>query len=101
MDGYMFHHTLFVKHIIFLFNIKSFSLIEYFHVSADLSELIFKPWSLLTYGFFHAGLWHLAGNMLILYYSGRIVLDLYGENKFLKIFFNRAFVWITYLFVEL
>ena len=84
--------------LLFLFNIKSFSLVEYFHVSADLSELIFKPWSLLTYGFFHAGLWHLAGNMLILYYSGRIVLDLYGENKFLKIFFiGLLFGSLTYL----
>ena len=53
---------------------------------------------MLTYGFFHAGLWHLAGNMLILYYSGRIVLDLYGENKFLKIFFiGLLFGSLTYL----
>ena len=73
--------------IIFLFNINSFSLISFFEVSPSFYELIYKPWSLITYGFFHADLWHLVGNMLILYYSGRVVLDLFGQDKLLKIFF--------------
>ena len=73
--------------IIFLFNINSFSLISFFEVSPSFYELIYKPWSLITYGFFHADLWHLVGNMLILYYSGRVVLDLFGQDKLFKIFF--------------
>ena len=71
---------------LFLFNINSFSIIYYFQVSPSLFELIFKPWSLITYGFFHADLWHLIGNMIILYFSGRVVLDLFGKEKFIKIF---------------
>ena len=87
-----------INTVLFLFNIKSFSIIDYFHVSADFFELIYKPWSLITYGFFHAGIWHLLGNMLILYYSGRIVLDLFGDQKFLKIFFiGLLFGSVTYL----
>ena len=87
-----------INTILFLFNIKSFSIIEFFHVSADFFELVYKPWSVITYGFFHAGIWHLLGNMLILYYSGRIVLDLYGDQKFLKIFFiGLLFGSVTYL----
>ena len=50
--------------IIFLFNINSFSLISFFEVSPSFYELIYKPWSLITYGFFHADLWHLVGVLL-------------------------------------
>ena len=73
--------------ILFLFNINSFSIIEFFHVSPLFYDLIYKPWSLVTYGFFHADMWHLVGNMIILYYGGRVVLDLFGEVRLLKLFF--------------
>ena len=86
------------KTILFLFNIKSFSIVDYFQVSPSFYDLIFKPWSIITYGFFHADLWHLFGNMIILYFSGRIVLDLFGNNIFLKIFFiGLLFGSLTYL----
>ena len=73
--------------VLFLFNINSFSIIDFFQVSPLISDLLYKPWSLISYGFFHAGLWHLAGNMIILYYGGRVVLDLFGKDKLLKLFF--------------
>lgn len=73
--------------VLFLFNINSFSIIDFFQVSPLISDLLYKPWSLITYGFFHAGIWHLVGNMIILYYGGRVVLDLFGEIKLLKLFF--------------
>tara|TARA_B100001094_G_scaffold40203_3_gene34846 strand:+ start:4118 stop:4978 length:861 start_codon:yes stop_codon:yes gene_type:complete len=73
--------------VLFLFNINSFSIIDFFQVSPLISDLLYKPWSLITYGFFHAGIWHLVGNMIILYYGGRVVLDLFGEDKLLKLFF--------------
>ena len=73
--------------VLFLFNINSFSIIDFFQVSPMISDLLYKPWSLITYGFFHAGIWHLVGNMIILYYGGRVVLDLFGGDKLLKLFF--------------
>ena len=75
-----------INTFLFLFNIDSFSIIYYFQVSPSLFDLIFKPWSLITYGFFHADLWHLIGNTIILYFSGRVVLDLFGKEKFIKLF---------------
>lgn len=76
-----------INTILYLFAVNSFSIIEFFQVSPSISELLYKPWSLISYGFFHAGLWHLIGNMIILYYGGRVVLDLFGQEKFLKLFF--------------
>lgn len=75
-----------VNTFLYLFNVNSFSVISFFEVSPSISQLFYKPWSLLTYGFFHADLWHLVGNMIILYFSGRVVLNLFGKEKFLKIF---------------
>ena len=83
---------------LFLFNMSPYSIIDLFQVSPSITELFFKPWSLITYGFFHADLWHLLGNMIILYFSGRVVLDLFGKEKFLKIFLiGLLFGSLTYL----
>ncbi len=40
----------------------------------------------LTYGFLHAGFWHLALNMLTLWSLGRVVIDRVGGTKFLAIY---------------
>ena len=37
---------------LFLFNLKNLSIVDFFDVSPLLSELLYKPWSLITYGFF-------------------------------------------------
>ena len=75
-----------INTILFLFDLSGFSIISIFDVSPSFGDLLFKPWSLITYGFFHVDLWHLIGNMIILYFSGRVVLDLFGKDKFIKIF---------------
>jgi membrane associated rhomboid family serine protease len=76
----------FINTILFLFNLNEFSVITLFDVSPDLIDLLYKPWSLITYGFFHSDLWHLFGNMIILYLSGSVVLNLFGSERLIKIF---------------
>jgi len=46
-----------------------------------------QPWTLLTSMFVHAGTWHILMNMLMLYFFGRFVLGLLGENRFLLVYF--------------
>ncbi len=64
--------------------------IEYFfqwvQLYPDVGELIFRPWTLLTYGFFHSGLMHILLNMLVLYFSGRIFLNLFDGKRFLNVY---------------
>tara|TARA_Y100000996_G_scaffold414986_2_gene407675 strand:- start:1961 stop:2641 length:681 start_codon:yes stop_codon:yes gene_type:complete len=48
---------------------------------------MFRPWTLLTYSFFHSGISHLFWNMLILYYSGSIFLNLFKKDTFINIYF--------------
>ncbi|MBI1943167.1 MAG: rhomboid family intramembrane serine protease [Betaproteobacteria bacterium] len=44
----------------------------------------FEPWQLLTYGFLHGGLTHLAFNMLALYMFGQDIERLFGARFFLQ-----------------
>lgn len=76
----------FINTFLFLFNLDEFSILKFFDVSPDINEIIWKPWSIFTYAFFHADLWHLLGNMVILYISGSVVLNLFGKEKFIKTF---------------
>ncbi|MBT8254115.1 MAG: rhomboid family intramembrane serine protease [Flavobacteriaceae bacterium] len=53
----------------------------------ELSEFIVKPWSILSYGFAHFGFWHLAFNMLVLYFIGRSFSNLFNIKLSLNIYF--------------
>ncbi len=46
-----------------------------------------RPWTILTSLFVHGGLWHIAFNMISLYFVGNLIIKLLGENKFLKVYF--------------
>ena len=61
-------------------------LTQWFGLPTDLSRLIIQPWSLITYSFLHGGFWHIFWNMLILYWFGQIVLNLFTEKRFLTIY---------------
>ena len=59
---------------------------QWLSLPTDLSRLIIQPWSLLTYAFLHGGFWHIFWNMLILYWFGQIVLNLFTEKRFLTVY---------------
>ena len=43
-------------------------------------QLLRRPWTLVTYMFMHAGAWHLLGNMLWLYWFGRLFLYFFSSK---------------------
>ena len=77
-----------LKTVLFLFNIKGLSIINWFTIDATLSEFILKPWSILTYGFIHGSFSHIFWNMLILYYFGNILKNIFGEKLILNLFLS-------------
>ena len=88
-----------LKTILFLFGINDLSILNWLTISADLSELIFKPWSLLTYGFLHGSLSHIFWNMIIFYYFGNIIYNLFGEKLIINLFLSGIVIGgITYVF---
>jgi len=55
-------------------------------ISSDPLKVLLKPWTLITHMFLHIGVWHIVWNMILLYWFGRIVGDLIGDNKILPIY---------------
>lgn len=53
---------------------------------ADISQIITQPWSILTYMFFHEGLFHILFNMLFLYWFGLLLHEYLGSRKLANIY---------------
>ena len=65
---------------------RPMSLLYYVSLSSGLPELITKPWSPITYMFFHAGIWHLLVNMLMLYFSSRLFTTFFTQKQLLGLY---------------
>ncbi|MEM9648768.1 MAG: rhomboid family intramembrane serine protease, partial [Bacteroidota bacterium] len=63
------------------------SISDWFQLPKDFSEFFGQPWSLVTYSFFHAGFGHIFWNMIMLYFAGRIFLNLFDNQRFLNVYF--------------
>ncbi len=60
----------------------------YFLFGLRPATFVYQPWTILTNLFIHGGLWHLAANMLTLYFFGTYLFQLLGRNKFLIVYFG-------------
>ncbi len=54
--------------------------------SSDLLTLATRPWTILTYMFLHEEIWHLLGNMLILFYGGRLFTQFFSSKKYVAVY---------------
>lgn len=45
-----------------------------------------KPWTIITYSFFHANFQHLFWNMLILFFTGKIFFNIFNEKQFVRVY---------------
>lgn len=64
----------------------------YIALSGNIQDLLFKPWTLITHMFSHTGFFHMAWNMIILYWFGNIVGDLLGDRRIAPLYFLGGFV---------
>ena len=78
---------LFVKTLLFLFNIPSGMFLGWFELSSSWGDLLFKPWTLVTYSFLHSGFFHLFWNMYLLFFASRLFLNLFQEKTFFNVYF--------------
>ena len=46
-----------------------------------------RPWTIITSLFVHEGFGHIFGNMLTLFFFGRVLYQIVGQNKFLAVYF--------------
>ena len=83
--------------ILSLFNIQ-IDFLKYVSLSSNPIDLLWKPWSLFTYAFFHSGFFHILFNMLILNFSSRLFLNYFSQKQFLSLYFvGSLFAGIIYI----
>ncbi len=75
----------------FLFNTLSFLMsahsnfvFDWFALPAQYNAVLLKPWTLFTYAFLHASLWHILANLIILFFIGNLFLDYFTQKQFLN-----------------
>jgi len=71
----------------FLFQLNPIVFEQWFRLPSNLIDYLGKPWSIVTYSFFHGGLGHIFWNMLILFFFARIFMNLFGSRKFINVYF--------------
>ena len=78
---------LLINTFLFLFKIPIDSYTVWFELSSSFSDLVFKPWTLITYSFLHSGFFHLFFNMYIFLFASRLFLNLFKSNSLINIYF--------------
>ncbi len=71
----------------FLLGLGRNAISQWFELPVDLMAFLSQPWSIVTYSFFHADFFHLFWNMLLLYFSARIFLNLFSARKLINVYF--------------
>lgn len=69
----------------FLLN-KDFSLVNWLALPADINQLAYKPWTLITYMFLHFDFLHILFNILWLYWLGKIFLFYFNSKQLVGIY---------------
>ena len=71
----------------FLMRVRTDAIMQWFELPKDFNEFITQPWSIVTYSFFHGGIWHIFWNMMVLYFAARIFLNLFSPRRFINVYF--------------
>ena len=70
----------------YLFQIQGFSLVDILAVPDNFKELMFKPWTIISYMFLHKDFFHILFNMLVLFWFGKIFLDYLNPKQLLSVY---------------
>ncbi|MBI1780084.1 MAG: rhomboid family intramembrane serine protease [Sphingobacteriales bacterium] len=62
------------------------SVFKWVAVPAKLSDLLYRPWTIITHMFAHLSVWQVIGNMFWLWAFGYILQDLTGNDKIIPVY---------------
>ncbi len=86
----------------FSFVLNQFQYPNWLALSSDYKEVIWFPWTLLTYGFLHSEPIHLIFNLIFLYYISTLFYTFFTTRQFLTVYFFGSFfaglIFIAYGF---
>jgi len=85
--------------VFLLFNSSGSFILSYLAIPADLTQLIHRAWTPLTYMFLHEGFMHILFNMFSLFWFGRIFLMYFSEKQLVGLYMVggllAAFVYVS------
>ncbi len=84
--------------VFYKFELGVFEFPDWLEITSDPVIVLTRPWTLLTYAFFHAGFLHLFFNMIVLNFASRLFLTFFTEKQYLGLYFLSA-VFAGLLFV--
>jgi membrane associated rhomboid family serine protease len=74
--------------------------LQFVSLSSNPANLIWKPWSLLSYAFFHAGIMHIIFNLLVLNFAGRLFTTYFTGKQLVGLYVLSAiFAGISYVLI--
>ncbi len=76
--------------LFYQFKLGYFKYPDWIAVSSDPAVVLTKPWTLITYAFFHDGFQHLFFNMLVLNFSSRLFLTFFTQKQYLGLYLLSA-----------
>lgn len=79
--------ALLIRTLFVLYNQDGKEFIQLFEFPASIQNFLYQPWSIITYMFMHADIFHLLFNMLWLYWFGQLFLYFYSERSFCGLYF--------------
>ncbi|MFB9077222.1 rhomboid family intramembrane serine protease [Flavobacterium procerum] len=59
-------------------------------LSSDPQVFMFKPWTFLTYAFFHFDFWHLLFNMMVLNFASNLFMTYFTQKQYLGLYILSA-----------
>lgn len=60
--------------------------LQYVSLSSNPVDLLWKPWSLISYSFFHSDFFHIFFNLIILNFSGQLFLTFFNQKQLLGLY---------------
>ncbi len=63
----------------------------YVSLSSNISDLLWKPWSIITYSFFHAGIWHIIFNLIMFNFAAKVFITYFTQKQLLGLYISGGF----------
>ena len=76
--------------LFYQFKLGVFNYPNWLAISSEPNVVLTKPWTLLTYAFFHFGFMHLFFNMMVLNFSSRLFLTFFTQKQYLGLYLLSA-----------
>ncbi len=82
----------FIVSLIFFFqySVGQFAFPDWLALSSNPDVFLYRPWTFLTYAFFHDGFWHLLFNMMVLNFSSTLFLTYFTQKQYLGLYILSA-----------